>query len=240
MRNEANAKAIETWYKLISQGRYWEYEPFFDVSGARAVAVDGRKDPNAEVDFVECLTYAQTPGIVEVTLPRHKYNPYWINPATGEEIPLKNIRTEVISRETPDNTNDWVLYLPREGQRDSMARSYYFESMAPPVQEPESDAAKTPFDIVDPPGDQMSVRVPAPFRIKLLRSNRATRSIQYVWWGEVLSSDEGPRVLAIGPSGTLTVPSALALPGSLMTLRLEAINANGKAYEVDRVFTLTP
>ncbi len=240
LRNEANAKAVETWYKVISEGRHWEYEPFFDVSGARAVAVDGRKDPNAEVDFVECLTYAQTPGIVEVTLPRHKYNPYWINPATGEEIPLKNIRTEVISRETPDNTNDWVLYLPREGQRDSMARSYYFESMAPPVQEPEMDSAKTPFDIVDPPGDQLSVRVPAPFRIKLTRNNRATRAMQYVWWGEVLSGDEGARVLGFGPSGSLNVPSALALPGSLMTLRLEAINANGKAYEVDRVFTLTP
>lgn len=239
LRNEANAKAVETWYKLISDARFWEYEPFFDSSGGRSVAVDGRKDPNAEIDFVECLTYAQTPGIVEVTLPRHKYNPYWINPATGEEIPLKDTRTEVFSRETPDKTNDWILYLPREGRKESMARSYYFESMTPPVQEPETDTAKTPFDIVDPPGDQLSLRAPAPYRIKLNRNNRATRSMQYVWWGEVLSSDEGARVLAFGPSGNLTVPAALALPGSLLTLRLQAINANGKAYEVDRVFTLT-
>ena len=64
--------------------------------------------------------------------------------------------------------------------------------------------------------------------------------MQYVWWGEVISGDEGARVLGFGPSGSLNVPRALALPGYLMTLRLEAINANGKAYEVDRVFTLTP
>jgi hypothetical protein len=239
LRNETNAKAVETWYKLISDTRHWEYEPFFDVSGARAVAVDGRKDPEAEVDFVECLTYAQTPGIIEVTLPRHKYNPYWVNPATGEETPLKDKRAEVFSRETPDTTNDWILYLPREGQKESMARSYYFQAINPPVQEPESDAAKTPFDIADPMGDQLSVRVPVPFKIKLTKNNRATRSMQYVWWGEVISGGEGLRVLAIGPSGNLIVPKSIAIPGSILTLRLQAINANGKAYELDRVFTLT-
>ena len=240
LRNDANAKAVETWYKLVSDARHWEYEPFFDVSGARAVAVDGRKDPNAEVDFVECLTYAQTPGIVEVTLPRHKYNPYWVNPATGEEIPLKDIRTEVISRQTPDNTNDWVLYLPREGRKESMARSYYFESITPPVQEPEVDVAKTPFDVVDPAGEQLSLQAPVPFKIKLTKNNRATRAMQYAWWGEVISSGEGLRLLAIGPSGFLSVPKALASPGGILTLRLEAINANGKAYEIDKVYTLAP
>lgn len=240
LRNEANAKAVETWYKLISDARHWEFEPFFDVSGARAVAVDGRKDPNAEIDFVECLTYAEKPGIIEVTLPRHKYNPYWVNPATGEETPLKDTRTEVFSRETPDQTNDWILYLPREGRKESMARSYYFESITPPVQEPESDSAKTPFAIVDPPGDQLSVRVPVPFRIQLTKNNRATRSMQYVWWGEVISGGEGLRVLAIGPTGNLTIPKALAVPGGILTLRLQAINANGKAYELDKVYTLTP
>ncbi len=239
LKNDANVKAVETWFKLVSDTRHWEFEPFFDVSGARAVAVDGRTDPYAEIDFVECLTYAQKPGIVEVTLPRHKYNPEWVNPATGEETPLKDTSTEVFSRETPDQTNDWILYLPREGRKESMNRSYYFESHNPPVQEPESDAAKTPFDIADPPGDQINVRVPTPFKIKLTKTNRATRSMQYVWWGEVVANGEGARVLAIGPSGNLAVPADLANPGALMTLRLQAINANGKAYELDRVYTLT-
>jgi hypothetical protein len=240
LQNETNVKAVETWFKLLSDARHWEFEPFFDVDGARAVAVDGRTDPYAEIDFVECLTYAQKPGIVEVTLPRHKYNPEWINPATGEETPLKDSRTEVFSRETPDKANDWILYLPREGRKESMARSYYFESHNPPVQEPESDAAKTPFEITDPPGDQISVRVPVPFKVKITKSNRATRAMQYVWWGEVVSGGEGVRVLAIGPTGNLTVPQALAQPGAILTLRLQAINANGKAYELDRVYTLTP
>jgi hypothetical protein len=240
LQNETNVKAVETWFKIVSDARHWEFEPFFDVDGARAVAVDGRTDPYAEIDFVECLTYAQKGGIIEVTLPKHKYNPEFVNPATGEEIPLKDTRTEVFSRETPDKTNDWILYLPREGRKESMARSYYFESHNPPVQDPESDATKTPFEIVDPPGDQLSVRVPAPFHVKITKSNRATRAMQYVWWGEVVSGGEGARVLAIGPSGNLTVPKALAVPGGILTVRLQAINANGKAYELVRVYTLTP
>jgi Protein of unknown function (DUF4038)/Domain of unknown function (DUF5060) len=240
LKNETNVKAVETWFKLVSDSRHWEFEPFFDVDGARAVAVDGRTDPYAEIDFVECLTYAQKGGIIEVTLPRHKYNPEWVNPATGEETPLKDTRTEVFSRETPDKTNDWILYLPREGRKESMGRSYYFESHNPPVQEAETDATKTPFTIVDPAGEQISVRAPAPFGIKITKPNRATRSIQYVWWGEVVAGGEGARVLGIGPSGTLTIPKALAQPGQILNLRLNAINANGKAYELDRVYTLTP
>jgi hypothetical protein len=44
----------------------------------------------------------------------------------------------------------------------------------------------------------------------------------------------------VGPAGTLAIPKALAQPGAILSLRLEAINANGKAYELDRVYTLTP
>ena len=230
LRNEANVKAVETWFRLVSDTRHWEFEPYFEVDGARA----------AGLEEVEYLTYAEKPGIIEINLPKHKYNPVWVNPASGEEIPLKDYRGEVFSRETPDQAHDWVLQVPRDGRKESMAKSYYFESQDPPVQEVESDAAKTPFEIVDPPGDQISVRAPAPFKIKITRSNRATRYVQYVWWGEVVAGGEGARVMGFGPSGTLVLPKALAQPGAILNLRLEAINANGKAYELDRVYTLAP
>jgi hypothetical protein len=230
MRNEANAKAAETWYRVVSDTRHWEFEPYFGVDGARA----------AGLEEVEYLAYAEKPGIVEINLLKHKYNPLWIDPISGEETPLKDYRGEVLSRETPDKAHDWVLQVPREGHKESMAKSYYFESQDPPVQEVESDSAKIPIEIVSPPGDQISVRASAPFGIKITRSNRATRYVQYVWWGEVVAGGEGARVLGVGPSGTLAIPQALAQPGAILNLRLEAINANGKAYELDRVYTLTP
>ncbi len=190
---------------------------------------------------MEYLAYAEKPGIVEITLPKHKYNPVWVNPTSGEEIPLKDYRGEVFSRQTPDNAHDWVLQVPREGHKESMLKSYYFESQDPPVQEIELDSAKTPFEIAEPSGDTINMLVPTPYGVKLTRANRATRTMQYVWWGEVVAGGEGARVLAVGPSGNFTIPRDLIKgPGSSLTLRLLALNALGKAYEVDKVYRLTP
>jgi hypothetical protein len=230
LQNPDNVKAVQTWWKVISDTRHWELEPYFDVDGAKAVGLQE----------VEYLAYAQTPGIVEITLPKHKYNPVWVNPITGEELPLKNYKGEVFSQQTPDAAHDWVLQVPREGHKESMLRSYRFESVDPPVQEPELDPAKTPFQIIDPPGDELNPSIPIPFGVKITRAVRATRSMQFVWWGEVVASGEGARLLAIGPSGTLHIPKVFqGRGGANLNVRLLAINANGKAYEIDRVYRLT-
>jgi hypothetical protein len=231
LKNEANTKAVAIWAKVMADTRHWELEPYFDVDGARAVGLEE----------VEYLAYAQSPGIVEINLPKHKYNPLWLNPITGEEIPLKDYKGEVFSRQTPDNTHDWVLQVPREGHKESMLRSYYFESQDPPVQEVETDSAKVPFEIVDPPGDQINSLVPTPYKIKITRANRASRFMQYVWWGEVVAGGEGARLLGLGSSGNFTIPKELLkASGSTLNIRLLAINANGKAYELDKVYRLTP
>ncbi|HEX3683389.1 MAG TPA: DUF5060 domain-containing protein [Bryobacteraceae bacterium] len=231
MRNDANVHAVRTWVMVVSDTRHWELEPYFDVDGARAVGLQE----------VEYLAYAETPGIVEVTLPKHKYNPVWVNPSNGEEIPLKDYKGEVFSRQTPDAAHDWVLTVPREGHKESMLRSYYFESQNPPIQEPELDDSKIPFTIAEPEGNELNRLIPVPYQVKITRPNRATRRMQYVWWGEIVASGEGGRVLGVGSSGNLNVAEHLTCPpGSNLTMRLLAINANGKAYEVDRVYRLTP
>lgn len=230
LRDEANVKAVQIWARVLADTRHWELEPYFDVSGARAVGLED----------VEFLAYAQTGGIVELSLTKHKYNPLWLNPITGEELPLKDYKGETFSQQTPDNAHDWILQVPREGHKESMLRSYRFESVDPPVQEIETDASKIPFQVVDPPGDEISVRVPPPFKIKLVRNNRATRLMQYIWWGEVVAAGEGLRLLAVGSSGTLQIPpELLARPDAPLNLRVQAINANGKAYEIDKMYRLT-
>ena len=229
LQNTANVKAIQVWSSVMADTRHWELEPYFDVDGARSVGLDE----------VEYLVYAEKPTIVEVTLPKHKYNPVWINPATGENIDLKDYKGEVFSRQTPDNSHDWVLQVPREGHKEMMLRSYRFESQDPPVQEPELDPTRTPFDIADPTGDGFLASAPPPYSLKLTRSNRATRSMSYVWWGEIVGGSEGSRVLGLGTHGTFQMPAAFQQPGSTLNVKLQAINANGKAYEIDRVFQLT-
>ncbi len=230
VENEANVKALQTWFHVMSGTRHWEFEPYFDVSGARAVGLNE----------VEYLAYARDPGIVEINLPRHKYNPFWVNPGTGEEIDLKNYRGEVFSRPTPDNSHDWILQVPREGKKESMLKYFYFESEDPPVQEIETDSAKIPFEIAEPVGDRIGGKQSAKFAVKLLKANRASRTMEYAWWGEVIESGLGARLLGLGSSGTLTIPEDfLKTPGAVMNLRLLAINANGKAYELDKVYQLT-
>jgi hypothetical protein len=231
LQNAANVKAVQIWAHVMADTRHWELEPYFDVDGARATGLNE----------VEYLAYAQTPGIVEVTLPKHKYNPVWVNPITGEEIPLKNYRGDVFSQQTPDSAHDWVLQVPREGHKEMMLRSYRFESDDPPIQEPEVDPAKIPYGIGDPSGDKLNSAIPTLYAVKLTRKNRATRSMQYVWWGEIVASGEGARILAIGPSGTFTIPKILLKqPSAILNMRLLAINANVKAYEVDQVFQMQP
>ncbi|HEX4808466.1 MAG TPA: DUF5060 domain-containing protein [Bryobacteraceae bacterium] len=230
LQDPANVKAVQVWFRVMSDTRHWELEPYFDVDNARALGLDE----------VEYLAYVDKPGIVEVSLPKHKYNPVWVNPANGDELPLKDYRGEIFSRPVPDASHDWVLQVPREGHKAGMLKSYYFESQDPPVQEVEINGAKTPFEIVEPTGDVIDVTKSIPFAIKLTRPNRATRVMEYVWSGEVVADGQGPRVLAIGADGTFQFPMNLiqTFPANL-TLRLMAINANGKAYEIDKVYQLT-
>jgi hypothetical protein len=228
LKNEANARAAAVWFHVMSDTRHWELEPYFDVDGARATGLNE----------VEYLAYAAQPGIVEITLPKHKYNPVWVDPASGQEIPLKNYRGEVFSRQTPDNTHDWVLNVPREGLMESMARYYYFESQDPPIQEIESDPSKIPFEIADPSAGTVNGKIPDPYKIKITRANRASRTMQFVWWGEVVASGQPARLLGLGPNGNFTLPPEWSRSGGDLSIRLEAINANGKAYELDRVFRI--
>ena len=139
LQNEANVKTVRTWFKVMSDTRHWEFEPYFDVSGARAVGLED----------VEYLAYAQMPGIVEISLPRHKYNPLWVNPFSGEELALKDYKGDVLSRQTPDGAHSWLLQAPREGHKESMLKSYRFESQEPPIQEVETDSAKIPYFFFD-------------------------------------------------------------------------------------------
>jgi hypothetical protein len=121
-----------------------------------------------------------------------------------------------------------------------MAKYYYFESQEPPVQEVETDPAKAPFEIVQPGGSALSLSDPIPYSIKLTRANRASRTMQYVWWGEAVQGGEGARVLGVGGSGKSETLNKMAADAPNLNIRVEAINANGKAYEVSKVYELKP
>ncbi len=225
------AKMMTAWYDFFSRTRHWELEPYFDVDGGRALALEG----------VEYIVYIENPtGPVEILVERHGYQVYWFNPATGEFSKQKDWKGTRFTADTPNKTQDWVLHLSRDGRKQGMLRSYKFESRPLPVQEVEQNPQKIPFEVVEPAG-QVSVSKPSKYAVKVTRESRATRNMMYLWTGDVAAGGLGFRVLGTGATGVLRLPGHLAgsLP-AVLTLRVSAMNAFGKVYSVDKVYTLEP
>ncbi len=228
----APPELIKIWNELFTRTRYWELEPWFEVDGGRAVALDD----------VEYLVYIQKPaGPVEVTTIRHGYEVYWIDPATGAVTAAKGFRGEKFVGEPPDKSHDWLLHISRDGRKEGMAKSYRFESRENLMQEIEQDPAKVPYQISSPTEDKLSTSKPARFSLEIRRQTRATREMMFVWTAEVVASGQGYRVLCLSTGCTITPPPNLVtkFPG-VLNLRVSAINANGKAYALDRVYQLVP
>jgi len=214
----------------MADTRHWELEPYFDVDGARAVALED----------VEYVNYIEHPGPpVEVRVEKHGYNVQWLNPATGEALEQKKYSGEHFTGEAPDGSHPWVLYIQREGHKESMLKSYKFESRPVPVQEVETDLKKIPFEIATPPGNMLVAGVPTEFSVKLTRATRATRAMLFLWTAEVVADGRGFRELGTGSPGTFVVPASVAANfPAVLSIHLTALNANGKAYTLDRVYQL--
>ena len=225
-------KQMSAWYDFFSHTRHWELEPYFDVDGGRALALEG----------IEYIVYIEKPGPVEVLVDKHGYDVTWFNPATGESMKQKKeFKGERFTGAPPDASHDWVLHISREGRKEGMLRSIKFDSREVPLelQELETNPAKVPFEIVGPSARSLSLAVSHPFAIKLKRETRATRSMMFLWQGEVAASGQGFRVVGTGAKGTLQIPPEIARTAPAdMTLRVYGMNANGKVYAVNTAYGL--
>ena len=222
---------MTAWFEFMSGNRYWELEPYFDVDGGRALALEG----------VEYIVYVERPGPVELTVEKHGYNVAWIDPATGERTKAKDYNGEHFTGEPPDKSHPWILHVSRESHKEGMLRSYRFDSRPVPVQVVEQSPEKTPFDIVEPGVTNLSLAVAPRYELKVKRETRGTRTLLAEWTAEVVVDGEGYRVVGTGKQGTMNLPHSIVknFP-AVMLLRLAIVNANGKAYEVDKVYRLNP
>jgi hypothetical protein len=247
---------MKAWAEFIGASRYWELEPYFDVEGGRAVALEG----------VEYIVYVEKPGTVTMTVESHNYDVLWMNPATGETVKGKENKekddkgkakkakktpigdsmdhenpTEMFMIDPPDSSHDWVLRVSREGHKEGMLKSYKFESAPVVMQVAEVAPTKIPFEIAAPEGEEISLSMPAKFAIHLKRDNKATRSTFFEWTLEQPGGSEGFRVVGTGAGGTFTIPqNILDKTTGVVSLRVNAVNGLGKAYTLDKVYRLIP
>jgi hypothetical protein len=230
--NEQAANEMKIWYEFMQDTRHWELEPFFDADNGRALALEE----------VEYIIYVEKPGPVSVKLEKHGYDGRWFNPATGQSVKLKEIKTEIFTGEPPDRTHDWVLQISREGHKASMLKSYKFDSREQTIalQEVEGNPDKVPFDVVEPAGESISLSSPAPYSLKLKRETKALQRMTYEWTGEVTVDNRSYRVIGTGSSGTFRIPANIArdYPAALH-IRILGMNGLGKVYALDRNYTLT-
>jgi len=226
------ARAMSAWFDFFSRTRHWELEPYFDVDGGRCIALEG----------VEYIIYVEKPGPVEIAVEKHGYDIAWFNPRTGEFLKQKDFKGDRYMGEPPDKTQDWVLHISREGRKEGMLKSYKFTSREFPLmlQEVEQTAQKTPYELTEPGADTLKTGANVKFSVRLKRQTRATRSMLYLWTGEVAASGHGYRVLGSGADGTFRIPAAIAADfPAVMNLRVTGMNALGKVYFVDKVVTVT-
>lgn len=225
---------MTAWFNFMSGNRYWELEPYFDLDGGRAIALEG----------VEYIVFVEKPGPVELTVENHGYDFVWINPATGERTKSKGYRGEHFTGEPPDKSHPWVLHIFREGEKQSRLKSYFFDSRDKPIQlqQVEVDPEKTPYEVSSPAGSGLSLANPPQFSLKITRNSRATRTLLVEWTGEVTAAGQGYRVIGVGREGPLRIPPAIVPIGSAASLLMHVfvLNANGKVYEIDKVFGLAP
>jgi len=235
-----SGREFTVWFEFMSRTRHWELEPYFDVSGGRALALrDGIGLFGDQEEAVEYIVYVEKPGPVEVTVENHGYDVVWLNPATGERIVAKGYKGKSFAGEPPDKTHDWVLHISREGHKAGLSK-YKFESRRVVMQQPETNPNALPYEMDAPSGD-IPMRTPSFYSLKILRPTRATRDLLVVWTAELTTGADGGRVVGIGKEGTLRLAASFAerLP-AVMSLRVSLLNANGKAYVIDRAFKLVP
>ncbi len=222
---------MTAWFNLMSAGRYWELEPYFDIDGGRAVALEG----------VEYIVYVEKPGPVEVTLENHGYDFQWINPETGERTKPKTYRGEHFTGEPPDKSHPWLLYIYRESEIQSR-KAYFFDSREHSIQlqQVEVDPEKTPYEVA-PPDGEVAASAPPEYSLRITRPGRATRTLLIEWTGEITASGQGYRVIGSGREGKFQIPGALwrNSPANML-VHVFVMNANGKVYEIDKVYGLRP
>jgi hypothetical protein len=235
--NSPGAASMTAWFDFFSGTRHWELEPYFDIDGGRALALELSRDE--EMEGIEYIAYLEKAKSVEIVLQSQRYDIAWVNPVTGERRKQKQFRGDRLRMDPPDTKQDWVLHVSRDSKKDGMLRSYKFESRRPLMQEVEQNADRIPYEIVEPAAGTLLTGLPLKYAAKVTRDTRATRSMMWLWTAEVSTDGQGFRVLGTGTEGEMRVPPGIVRRNpAVLNLRLTGMNANGKVYFVDRIYRL--
>ena len=236
------AEQVAFLEQFFAQSRYFDLQPHYRVVGGSGLALQ-RVPYRAEKPIgIEYIVYAESPGLIELLMPKHEYSVSWYNPADGSWFDQKKkFKGDRYRSQTPDDQRDWVLYLRREGKKQGYNKSFILESTTPRIRDVEHSSSALPFEIQLPEGNEIRAGQEHLFNATLTKNTIAAKRMIWLWKGEVAGSGRRARVLGTSQGGSFAVPAGLAAsyPATL-SVRVVGLDGAGRIFEAFRPYALSP
>ncbi|MDE0108911.1 MAG: DUF5060 domain-containing protein [Bryobacterales bacterium] len=226
--------------QFFSQSRYYDLQPHYRIVGGAALALHRVPRYSERTVGIEHVVYAEEPGLIELVMPKQEYSVSWYNPANGAWFDQKKkFKGDRYRSRTPDDKQDWVLYIRREGKKQDYNKSFVLESKLPRFREVEFSASELPFEIQLPEGNELQAGRAHEFNATLLKNTIAAKRTVWLWMAEAAGSARGARVLGTTQSGSFSIPAELtqSYPTTL-SVRAIGLDGAGRLFEAFRTYSL--
>ena len=226
--------------QFFSQSRYFDLQPHYRIVGGAALALHRVPRYSERSVGIEHVVYAERPGLIELVMPKQEYSVSWFNPANGAWFDQKKkFKGDRYRSRTPDDEQDWVLYIRREGKKQDYNKSFFLESKLPRFREVEFSPSELPFEIQLPDGNELQAGRAHDFNATLLKNTIAAKRTVWLWMAEAAGSARGARVLGTTQSGSFTIPAELAQSyPTTLSVRAIGLDGAGRLFEAFRTYSL--
>ena len=226
--------------QFFSQSRYYDLQPHYRIVGGAALALHRVPRYSERTVGIEHVVYAETPGLIEMVMPKQEYSVSWYNPANGAWLDQKKkFKGDRYRSRTPDDAHDWVLYVRREGKKQDYNKSFILESKLPRFREVEYSPSELPFEIQLPDGNELRAGRAHDFNATLLKNTIAAKRTVWLWMAEAAGSARGARVLGTTQAGSFNIPAELAQSyPTTLSVRAIGLDGAGRLFEAFRTYSL--
>ncbi len=234
------ARSMTLLWDFFNQTRWFDLQPYYGVNGGAALSLQYAPYLAEEFKGVEYIVYQEEPGAVELMVPKAGYDVSWYSPVDGSWYDQKKrFKGERFRSPSPDDTQDWVLYVRREGKKQSFNQKYYLEARGVKPKEVETGRSEVPFKIQFPDVDALTAGDDPEFNATLTKSSTAAKRMSWVWTAEVAGSGYSVRVIGTEQFGRFRIPENLTdvYPATL-SIRLLGLDGAGRLFEAFRAYRL--
>lgn len=238
--NSPGARYMTLFREFMDQSRWFDLQPYYGVLGGTALSLQYAPYLAEEYKGVEYVAYQEEPGPVELMVPKDGYDVSWYNPLDGSWLDQKKkFKGERFRSPSPDNAHDWVLYVRREGKKQSFNEKFYLEARGVKPKDIETAPSEVPFEIQFPDAQALAAGEEHDFNATLTKSTAAAKRMLWLWTAEVAGSGYTARVIGTEQFGRFLLPEKLTdvYPATL-SIRLLGLDGAGRLYEAFRAYRL--